>query len=229
MTTKIIVTPAEAAGGSAGWRSSREHRRQIQDAERFGTFLGVYTPSVLTILGLIMYLRFGWVVGNAGLGHTLVIVLLSSAIAFITALSASAVATNMRVGVGGEYYMISHSLGLELGGAIGIPLFLCRTLSITFYCFGLAESVMVFWPGEAPDWGLQAIAGVSVVFVTASRGRSASLTLKAQVPILVLVGLSVVVFAAGVLSGPQQHPIGSRATTTRLPASGRSSRSSFPP
>ncbi len=81
-----------------------------QPGQKFGTFLGVYTPSVLTILGLIMYLRFGWVVGNAGLALTVVIVLLASSITVITALSASAVATNMRVGVGGEYYMISHKL-----------------------------------------------------------------------------------------------------------------------
>ena len=102
------------------------------DERRFGTFLGVYVPSVLTILGLVMYLRFGWVVGNVGLGYTFVIVLLASSITCITALSASAIATNMRVGAGGEYFMVAHSLGLEMGGAIGIPLFLCRTLSITF-------------------------------------------------------------------------------------------------
>lgn len=68
----------------------------------FGTFLGVYTPSVLTILGLIMYLRFGWVLGNLGLPLTLVVVVLSSAITCITALSASALSTNIRVGVGGD-------------------------------------------------------------------------------------------------------------------------------
>ena len=108
-------------------------------APQFGTFLGVYTPSVLTILGVMMYLRFGWVVGNVGMPLALLIVLMASGITFITGLSASAVATNMKVGVGGEYFMVSRSLGLELGGAIGIPLFLCRTLSITFYCFGLAN------------------------------------------------------------------------------------------
>jgi hypothetical protein len=69
-----------------------------QPALKFGTFLGVFTPSVLTILGLIMYLRFGWVVGNLGLPVTLLVVLLASSITFITALSASAVATNMTVG-----------------------------------------------------------------------------------------------------------------------------------
>ena len=69
-----------------------------QPALKFGTFLGVFTPSVLTILGLIMYLRFGWVVGNLGLPVTLLVVLLASSITFITALSASAVATSI-VGV----------------------------------------------------------------------------------------------------------------------------------
>ena len=53
-------------------------------SRRFGTFLGVYVPSVLTILGLIMYLRFGWVVGNMGLPVTLLIVLMATSITAIT-------------------------------------------------------------------------------------------------------------------------------------------------
>ena len=73
--------------------------------KKFGTFLGVYTPSVLTILGVMMYLRFGWVVGNVGLPLALLIVMMSSSITFITGLSASAIATNMHVGVGGEYFI----------------------------------------------------------------------------------------------------------------------------
>jgi hypothetical protein len=81
-----------------------------------GTFGGVYTPSILTILGVIMYLRFGWVVGNAGLLNTLIIVTLSTAITFLTALSVCAIATDRVVRVGGAYYMISRSLGIETGG-----------------------------------------------------------------------------------------------------------------
>ena len=157
-----------------------------QPIQKFGTFLGVYTPSVLTILGLIMYLRFGWVVGNLGLVVTILIVLISSSITFITGLSAAAVATNMRVGVGGEYYLISRSLGLELGGAIGIPLFLCRTLSITFYSFGLAESIITFWPNS---WGpvtpvtIQLLTVVIIIVITSISGKSAGLALKLQIPI----------------------------------------------
>ena len=72
-----------------------------------GTFGGVFTPSILTILGVIMYLRFGWVVGNVGLIGTLLIVTLATAITFLTALSVAAIATDQRVRIGGAYYMIS--------------------------------------------------------------------------------------------------------------------------
>ena len=177
--------------------------------QKFGTFLGVYTPSVLTILGLIMYLRFGWVVGNVGLPLTLVIVLTATSITLITALSASAVATNMRVGVGGEYYLISRSLGLELGGAIGIPLFLCRTLSITFYCFGLAESVLALWPvgwGVAPTYASQGLTAFFIVLITAISGKSASVALQLQIPIMVAVGLSLLALLFGVLTGDLRAP-----------------------
>ncbi len=177
--------------------------------KKFGTFLGVFTPSVLTILGLIMYLRFGWVVGNVGLLWTVLIVLMASSITFITGLSASAIATNMLVGVGGEYYMISRSLGLELGGAIGIPLYFCRTLSVTFYCFGLAETMIIFWPeawGPVPDYAIQLITASIIVIITLLSGKSASLVLKSQIPILIFVGLSIIALVIGGLSGPLKSP-----------------------
>lgn len=176
---------------------------------KFGTFLGVYTPSALTILGLIMYLRFGWVLGNLGLGATIFVVLVASSITFITGLSASALATNMRVGVGGEYFLISRSLGIELGGAIGIPLFLCRTLSITFYSFGLAESIVALSTpaGQALSPALvQILAGGIVVVTTVIAGRSANVALKMQIPIMFAVGLSLVALAIGVGTGGLHDP-----------------------
>ncbi len=175
-------------------------------AQRFGTFLGVYTPSVLTILGVMMYLRFGWVVGNTGLPLAVLIVLMASSITLITGLSASAIATNMRVGVGGEYFMVSRSLGLELGGAIGIPLFLCRTLSLTLYSFGLAETFAFLWPaawGAAPIQGLAA--GI-IVLTTAIAGKSASASLKLQIPIMIAVAASIIALVGGVMSHETVSP-----------------------
>jgi amino acid transporter len=196
--------PQDDSGAARAAPSTEGH-----PTERFGTFLGVYTPSVLTILGLIMYLRFGWVVGNVGLPLTLLIVLLATSVTAITALSASALATNMRVGVGGEYYMVAHSLGLEFGGAIGIPLYLCRTLSITFYSYGLAESIAVLLPPDilgGSDRTVQWIAALTVIGITAVSGRSAGLALRMQIPIMAAVGLSLVALAIGALTGALHAP-----------------------
>ena len=170
--------------------------------------MGVYLPSLLTILGLVMYLRFGWIVGNIGLGLTILTVLLASSITLITGLSASAIATNMMVGAGGEYYLISRSLGLELGGAIGIPLYLCRTLSVTFYSFGLAEAIAIFIPQSyvSETIFVQIIAALIVVSTTLLSGKSASLVLKLQIPILIAVVISLFALVGGVIDSGLGQP-----------------------
>ena len=91
---------------------------------KFGTFSGVFTPSVLTILGVIMYLRLPWVVGNAGLYVGLGVILAAHVVSIATGLSVSSIATDKKVGGGGPYYIISRSFGLPIGGAIGMALFL---------------------------------------------------------------------------------------------------------
>jgi amino acid transporter len=115
----------------------------------------------------------------------------------------------MHVGVGGEYYMISRSLGLELGGAIGIPLYLCRTLSITFYSFGLAEAIAMFWPatsGEIQSHHIQLIAAIVIIIITIISGKSASLALKLQIPIMITVGVSLIALMIGVFTGGFRSP-----------------------
>ncbi|MCP4371326.1 MAG: amino acid permease, partial [Deltaproteobacteria bacterium] len=111
-----------------------------------GTFAGVFTPSILTILGIILFLRLGYVVGNAGLGLTLVILLLANGISVLTSVSLSAISTNLKVKGGGDYYLISRTLGLEFGGAIGIVVFLAQSVSIAFYCLGFGEALAALLP-----------------------------------------------------------------------------------
>lgn len=154
---------------------------------KLGTFYGVFTPSILTILGVVLFLRTGWVVANVGLLPALLIVVLAHVITLATAFSVSAIATNMQVGAGGAYYMISRSLGLEIGGAIGIPLFLAQTFSVTLYAYGLAESLRLFWP-ELP---MRPVALITVLMVSLVAGRSAEVALKAQLPILAAIGLAI--------------------------------------
>jgi amino acid transporter len=112
-----------------------------------GTFGGVFTPSFLTIIGVIMYLRFSWIVANAGLWHTLFIVLLANSITFITALSVAGLSTNMRMETGGAYFIISRVLGAPAGGSLGVSLFLSQAISIALYTIGFCEAFSAFFPG----------------------------------------------------------------------------------
>ncbi len=151
-----------------------------------GTFGGVFTPSILTILGVIMYLRFGWVLGNVGLAQTLLIVTMSTAITFLTALSIAAIATDQRVRVGGAYYMISRSMGIETGGAIGIPLYIAQGLSVALYTIGFAESVVRAFPGLNEKM----IGLVTTVLITVLALVSARVAIRAQYFIMAAIGLS---------------------------------------
>lgn len=151
-----------------------------------GTFGGVFTPSILTILGVIMYLRFGWVLGNVGLMGTLLIVTLSTAITFLTALSISAIATAQNVKIGGAYYMISRSLGIETGGAIGIPLYFAQALSVALYVVGFAESVVAAFPQfDERIVGMVTLCGVALLAL-----KSAEAAIKAQYFIMAAIGIS---------------------------------------
>lgn len=148
---------------------------------------------MLTILGVIMYLRLGWVVGNVGLLATLLIVTLSSGLTFLTALSISAIATDQRVKTGGAYYMISRSLGIETGGAIGVPLYFAQALSIALYTVGFAESLANVFPLLDE----RTIALVTTVIVALLAIRSARAAIKVQYVIMALIGLSILSFIFG--------------------------------
>ncbi len=160
---------------------------------KLGTFIGVFTPTILTILGVIMYLRLGWLVGHMGLLRVLAVVVLANSITFITTLSFSSVATNARLGAGGAYFIISRSLGLELGGAIGVPLFLSQTFSVTLYAYGLAESLRIIWPAVP----LMPVSLVIVIAVGILAMAGADKALRAQVLLMGFVGVSLVALAVG--------------------------------
>jgi amino acid transporter len=72
------------------------------------------------------------VIGSAGLARGLVIIALANVISVLTSISLSAIATNLKVRGGGDYYLISRTLGLEFGGSIGLVLFLAQSVSIAF-------------------------------------------------------------------------------------------------
>ncbi|GEM_PF-3836089 len=67
--------------------------------KKFGMVSGVFIPTLLTILGVIMFLRLGWVVGSVGLVGSWVIIGIAFLITATTALSMSSIITNMKIEV----------------------------------------------------------------------------------------------------------------------------------
>ncbi|MDJ0990083.1 MAG: amino acid permease [Desulfobacterales bacterium] len=163
-----------------------------------GTFAGVFTPSILTILGIILFLRLGFVVGEAGLLRALSIIALANAISILTSLSLSAIATNLNVKGGGDYYVISRTLGPEFGGALGLVLFLAQSVSIAFYCIGFGEALAVTLP---PAWAvsprLAATLAVTALLVLAWLG--ADWATRFQYVVMGLLVAALASFYAGAL------------------------------
>lgn len=165
--------------------------------KKFGTFGGVYTPSLLTILGVIMYLRLPWVVGSAGLYQALGIILVAHVISISTGLSISSIATDKAVGAGGPYYIISRSLGLPIGGTLGLALFVGLAFSISLYIIGFSESLLTYFKLGATVDNIRICGTAVLIALTIVTFISTALAIKTQYLILTLIGLSLVSIIVG--------------------------------
>ncbi|UCD59720.1 MAG: Na-K-Cl cotransporter [Flavobacteriaceae bacterium] len=172
------------------------------NGKKFGTFAGVFTPTLLTILGVIMYLRMGWVVGNAGLLGAWLIIIISFLITLTTALSMSAITTNIRIGAGGAYAIISQALGLEVGGSLGIPRYVSQGLAVTMYIFGFREGWLGIFPDHIPFLVDIIVFGVLITIAYIS----ADLAIKTQFFIMGIIILSLVSIVVAAYYGSMTIP-----------------------
>ncbi len=142
-----------------------------------------------------MFLRFGQVVGQSGFEYAILIVLCAKVITGLTALSLSAIATNTRVQGGGAYFLISRSLGVEFGGAIGILFFAAQAISVAMYVIGFTEALTATIPALGGSF-IEVASVVNVlVFVCVFIG--AGWTIKVQYLILVMLAASLAAFFVG--------------------------------
>ena len=127
---------------------------------KLGTWDGVFMPVTLNVLGIILFLRFGFILGQAGLIGALALLIGSYAIDTLTVLSLNAISTNGQVRGGGAYYLISRSLGPEFGGSIGLVFFFGQAFNaamntlgcveILVNAFGESKGYMTFMPEGSP-------------------------------------------------------------------------------
>ena len=164
---------------------------------QLSTFGGVFTPSVLTILGLVLFLRLGFVTGSVGLAEMLLILGLSTAVSVLTTFSLAALATNLKVGGGGVYFLISRTLGPAFGGAIGLVLYLAMSISVAFYTIGLGEAVASVVGNPDPMFP-RLVAGAAIVLLLLVAWAGANIATKAQYLVMACLVVAIIGFFAGV-------------------------------
>ncbi len=125
-----------------------------QDNKRgFGT-APVFFTAISTILGAILFLRFGFAVGTLGFVGVIFIILIGHLVSIPTALAISEISTNIRVEGGGEYFIISRSFGLNIGATIGIALFFSQAISIAFYVIAFTEAFSPIFSWVKEEYGI---------------------------------------------------------------------------
>ena len=182
--------------------------QQLVKSQGFGT-APVFFTAISTILGAIMFLRFGYAVGSVGLISACMIIIIGHMITIPTAMAIAEIATNQKVEGGGEYYIISRSFGLTIGASIGIALFFSQAISVAFYIIAFAQA---FEPLFAYLSGLEFIKSNGLLFLTDDRmvsvpallililivtTKGADLGVKALYIVVAILFISLVMFFAG--------------------------------
>ncbi len=167
----------------------------------FGT-LPVFFTAISTILGAILFLRFGFAVGTLGFWGVILIILLGHMVTIPTALAISELATNKRVEGGGEYFIISRSFGLNIGATIGIALYLSQAISVAFYVIAFTEAFEFFfnWVGSKFDFFLpRQVISIPAMLLLAIviLKKGAGMGVKLLYIVVAILFISLVLFFAG--------------------------------
>ncbi|MEL6836141.1 MAG: amino acid permease [Bacteroidota bacterium] len=191
--------------------------------QKFGTG-PVFFTAISTILGAIMFLRFGFAVGSVGFLGTIAIILIGHAVTIPTAMAIAEIATNQKVEGGGEYYIISRSFGLVIGSTIGLALYMSQAISVAFYIMAFTEAfntgidwllqnvelpATVIWLLEQKQTiSVPALLLLTVIVLT----KGADLGVKALYVVVATLAVSMVAFFAGQTDYAQTHDLDPIAT-----------------
>jgi amino acid transporter len=167
----------------------------------FGT-LPVFLAAISTILGAIMFLRFGYAVAHVGLLGAIAIVILGHMVTVPTALAISEIATNRKVEGGGEYFIISRSFGTTIGSAIGVSLYLSQAVSVSFYMIAFAEAFRPLAPliehyTQMPMDPRMVSVPATVLLILLMLSKGADLGVKALVVVVAVLTVSIILFFMG--------------------------------
>ncbi|MDE3741710.1 amino acid permease [Maribacter polysaccharolyticus] len=203
----------------------------VNKVQTFGT-APVFFTAIATILGAIMFLRFGFAVGQVGFLGAIAIILIGHAVTIPTAMAIAEIATNQKVEGGGEYYIISRSFGLVIGSTIGIALYMSQAISVAFYVMAFSEALTSFFDWlisviSMPDWlqwilrqkqtvGIPGLLVLTYIMLT----KGANLGVKLLYTVVAVLALSLFAFFMGTTEYSKTRdfdPIGTIADVMERP------------
>eukprot|EP00117_Sycon_ciliatum_P037425 scpid38063/ scgid28000/ Solute carrier family 12 member 2; Basolateral Na-K-Cl symporter; Bumetanide-sensitive sodium-(potassium)-chloride cotransporter 1 len=189
---------AEATGGAAA----------PPMVVKFGWIKGVLIRCLLNIWGVMLFLRLSWVVGQAGIGQAILVILLATVVTVLTTLSMSAICTNGEVRGGGAYYLISRSLGPEFGGAIGIVFSVANAVAVALYVVGFAETVRDLLKEHdslftSERWVVVIVGLATVTLLLCIALIGMAWEARAQTILLAMLLIAIANFAIGTFIGPK--------------------------
>ncbi|XP_055703253.1 bumetanide-sensitive sodium-(potassium)-chloride cotransporter isoform X2 [Phlebotomus papatasi] len=192
-----------------GTLQNRPNSSTSEGGMKFGWKQGVLMRCLLNIWGVMLFLRLSWVIGQAGVGQGIVLILTTSVVTTITALSMSAISTNGVIKGGGTYYMISRSLGPEFGGSIGMIFSLANAVACAMYVVGFCESLqdllrsfgMAIIDDGVHD--VRIIGSITIIILLAIVVIGMEWEAKAQVGLLFILLVAIADFLIGTFIGPK--------------------------
>merc|ERR1719295_1794781 len=177
---------------------------ETTESKKIGPWDGVMASCLLCIFGVIMFLRVGFVVGNAGIIQALLIMGISATVVVLTALSMSAICTNGTILAGGPYYIISRALGPSVGGAIGILFSVGNMCACSLYLIGFAETLVAnlaetsgFQIFDDPVMDVRIWSNVVLCFVLILAIVGLKYVIKANLGLLVFIVCAITLFFTG--------------------------------
>uniref|UniRef100_A0A8U7NWU0 Solute carrier family 12 member 2 n=1 Tax=Corvus moneduloides TaxID=1196302 RepID=A0A8U7NWU0_CORMO len=203
---KVRAAPGDGyANGEEGTPAGDAAAAYTPDSKgvvKFGWIKGVLVRCMLNIWGVMLFIRLSWIVGQAGIGLSVLVIGMATVVTTITGLSTSAIATNGFVRGGGAYYLISRSLGPEFGGAIGLIFAFANAVAVAMYVVGFAETVVellkengTLMIDEMND--IRIIGAITVVILLGISIAGMEWEAKAQIVLLVILILAIGDFVIG--------------------------------
>ncbi|XP_060119378.1 solute carrier family 12 member 2-like isoform X2 [Heteronotia binoei] len=193
------------ANGEEGTPTGEATAAYVADSKgvvKFGWIKGVLVRCMLNIWGVMLFIRLSWIVGQAGIGLSVLVIAMATVVTTITGLSTSAIATNGFVRGGGAYYLISRSLGPEFGGAIGLIFAFANAVAVAMYVVGFAETVVELLKEHGAVMldgtnDIRIIGAITIVILLGISLAGMEWEAKAQIVLLVILLLAIADFIIG--------------------------------